>query len=234
MKNSHAVIICIGFVLAAFVFGMFFYSSRATSETVSIVGAATMPIDSDIVKWRITLGTRTGLNDLNRGYEKFGAVISELIGTLEEKGLKKQDISVQPPNSYQSYDKNGQVSGYNLSQVVTVITAEIDVVERLALTPSELASGGVYLQNSSLEYFNSELDSIKLSLLADATKDARTRAERIATNSGVSLGKVKSLRAGVFQIREPYSTDVSAYGVYNTQSKDKEITVTVRASFDLN
>ena len=38
-------------------------------------------------------------------------------------------------------------------------------------------------------------------------------------------------RAGVFQITEPYSTEVSDYGVHNTSTRVKEITVTVHATF---
>jgi hypothetical protein len=70
-------------------------------------------------------------------------------------------------------------------------------------------------------------------LLSEATKDALKRAEEIAKNSGAELGPVSSLRAGVFQINEPFSNEVSDYGMYNTQAKIKDITVTVRAAFKI-
>jgi hypothetical protein len=37
----------------------------------------------------------------------------------------------------------------------------------------------------------------------------------------------------VFQITEPYSTDVSDYGIYSTATRRKNVTVTVTASFSL-
>jgi hypothetical protein len=77
------------------------------------------------------------------------------------------------------------------------------------------------------------LSDIKLELLAEATKDAQKRALEIAKNSNVRLGNVTSLRVGVFQITEPFSTEVSDYGMYNTRTKQKDITVTVRASFKI-
>jgi hypothetical protein len=40
-----------------------------------------------------------------------------------------------------------------------------------------------------------------------------------------------SAKAGVFQIIEPYSTEVESYGMYNTSSRKKDITVTVHAQF---
>jgi hypothetical protein len=120
-----------------------------------------------------------------------------------------------------------------LQQSLFVITAKIEAIEDLALNPSVLTERGAVLQNSSLEYFYSKLADIKTELLAEAAKDAQRRAGEIAKNSGVSLGKVASLRAGVFQITEPFSTEVSDYGMYNTQTKQKDITVTVRATFNL-
>jgi len=39
------------------------------------------------------------------------------------------------------------------------------------------------------------------------------------------------IKAGVFQIIEPYSTEVESYGMYNTSSRKKDITVTVHAQF---
>jgi hypothetical protein len=37
----------------------------------------------------------------------------------------------------------------------------------------------------------------------------------------------------VFQITEPYSTDVSDYGYYNTDTRTKSISVTVTTKFRL-
>jgi hypothetical protein len=47
------------------------------------------------------------------------------------------------------------------------------------------------------------------------------------------LGKLREARAGVFQITEPYSTEVSDYGIYNTGTKQKSISVTLTAYFNL-
>jgi hypothetical protein len=39
---------------------------------------------------------------------------------------------------------------------------------------------------------------------------------------------------GVFQITSRFSTDVSDYGIYDTSSKEKDITAVVSVSFGLN
>lgn len=234
MKSSHAVILSVGLILAAMIFGMFFYAARSSDQTIDVVGAATRQFESDILKWRLTINRRTGMSGLADGYSRMRDDVRALYAVITELGIDSSEINVQPVNSYPDYDRDGRPSGYNLTQVATVISSDIEPLEKLALDPGELLERGVVLQNSNLEYFYSKLSEIKLQLLAEATRDARERARQIAESSDVSLGEVTALRAGVFQIREPFSTDVSSYGVYNTQSQTKDITVTVRASFTVD
>jgi hypothetical protein len=233
MKTAHAILLGASLIIAALVFGIFFYNARSSDDTIYVVGMATKRFDSDIVKWRITIGRNTGLNDVSRGYLLIQNDLQFLKKLLMEKGLQEKELTIQPINTFSNYSREGQISGYNLQQGVFVITSNIAAVEDIALNPAALTDQGIILQNSNLEYFYSKLSDIKMELLADATKDAQKRASEIAKNSNVKLGNVTSLRVGVFQITEPFSTEVSDYGMYNTQTKQKDITVTVRASFKI-
>ena len=233
MKTGHALTIGVGLAIAALIFGLFFYSARVSEDTISVVGAATKRFDSDIVKWRITTSRNTGLDNVSSGYTKIQEDLQFLKKVLAEKGFAEQEISIQPTNTTPTYSREGQVSGYTLNQGVYLITSNITAAEELALNPVSLIERGIVLQNSNLEYLNSKLSDIKMELLAEATKDARRRAEEIARASSVSLGNITSAKTGVFQINEPFSNEVSDYGMYNTQTKQKDITVTVRASFKI-
>jgi hypothetical protein len=233
MKTNHAFLIGASLVLASLIFGIFFYGARMSDNTIAVVGTATKRFDSDIVKWRISLARNLSPTEVSGGYNLIQKDLQSLKKTLLEKGLGDSDITIQPINTSPFYDREGRVSGYMLQQGVFVITSKMNVVEELALNPVSLTDKGAFLQNSNLEYFYSKLSDIKLALLAEATADARRRAEEIARNSHVSLGNVTSLRSGVFQINEPFSAEVSDYGMYNTQTKQKDITVTVRASFKI-
>ena len=53
----------------------------------------------------------------------------------------------------------------------------------------------------------------------------------ILKEGGHKVGKMTWSQAGVFQIIEPYSTEVESYGMYNTASRKKEIKVTVHATY---
>jgi len=220
--------------MAAVVFGIFFYNARSSDDTINVVGMATKRFDSDIVKWRITIGRNTGLNDISHGYSLIQNDLQFLKKLFTEKGFQEKELTIQPINTLPNYSREGQISGYNLQQGIFVITSNISAVEDIALNPAALIDQGIILQNSNLEYFYSRLSDIKMELLAEATKDAQKRAFEIAQNSSVHLGNVTSLRVGVFQITEPFSTEVSDYGMYSTLTKQKDITVTVRASFKIH
>jgi hypothetical protein len=231
MRSSHAVFLGASLVIAALVFGVFFYSARTANDGVTVTGAASVRFDSDIVKWRITISRNTGFDDVANGYVLIQNDLNLLKKALVDKGLSEIDITVQPINTMPTWGREGMQSGYTVQQSIYVITSNIAAVDELALNPTVFVERGIVLQNSSLEFFSSNLSDIKMQLLAEATKDAQKRASEIATNSGVKLGKVSSLRAGVFQITEPFSNEVSDYGMYSTQTKQKDINVTVRAEF---
>jgi hypothetical protein len=231
MRKFTAIILGVSFVIGAAVFGNYFYRSRAQDNTIRVVGAATKRFESDVVKWRITVGRSTGLADASVGYADTRKAFDNLMAQLKASSINEKDISVQPINRNPVYDNNGNMTGYGFVQSVYVISSDLATIEKLALNPDEMFQKGVALQSSALEYYFSKLPDIKKELLAEATRDAKQRAVEIAKNSGSGIGSMRSARAGIFQITEPYSTEVSDYGIYNTSTRQKDVTVTVTAEF---
>ena len=70
-------------------------------------------------------------------------------------------------------------------------------------------------------------------MMAEATKDARARADQIAIQGGRKIRGLRNARMGVIQINPVHSTATSWEGNNDTSSVDKTITATVSASFDL-
>jgi uncharacterized protein len=231
MRRLTAIILGISFVVGAAVFGNYFYRSRAQDNTIRVVGAATKRYESDIVKWRISVGRNTGLGDASVGYSDTRKAFESLMAELKAAGIGDSAISVQPINRNPVYDNSGNMTGYSFNQSVYVISSDIGTVEKLALNPDQMFQKGVTFQSSTLEYYFSKLPDIKKELLAEAARDAKQRAIEIAKNSGSGIGTMRSARAGIFQITEPYSTEVSDYGIYNTSTRQKDVTVTVTAEF---
>jgi uncharacterized protein len=114
-----------------------------------------------------------------------------------------------------------------------VVSDSLSLIEDLALKPDTFAAQGIIIEFSTLQYFYSKVDELKISLLGEAARDARRRAQEIAAGSGIKVGRILDASAGVFQITEPYSTDVAAGGIYNTSSRNKDIRVTTHVTFAL-
>jgi hypothetical protein len=74
---------------------------------------------------------------------------------------------------------------------------------------------------------------LKIQLLGEATKNARMRAEELASNSGSQVGELKYASQGVFQITPVNSTDVSDYGIYDTFTIDKSINAVVTIEYSI-
>jgi len=232
MAVRAALVLGVAGILAATVFGLFFRSARAQRDTVQVTGAATERFESDVVKWSITISRQAPVDGVAQGYEALRSDRSQVVERLAAAGIPEEAVSVQPVTANPRWDQFGSQTGFSLDQGLTVVAENGGrELEAIALDPGPLLESGVVLQYSRLEYFFSGIDELKHKLLGRATEDARRRAEEIAGGSGLAIDKIVAARAGVFQITEPFSTEVSDYGVHNTSTRTKEITVTVHATF---
>lgn len=218
-------------IVSSVILGGSLYYSRSTVRTVKVVGAATKRFGSDIVKWRVMLARNTYPEGVREGYESIRQDLRSFEDMLVDSGVDKDDLVVQPANLNPTYNSEGKISGYSITQNMYIISKDVDKIEKLALDPGTLADRGIFLQFSNLEFYSSELSEIKKELLAAATIDARRRAEKMAKSSGSTIKYIISAKAGVFQITEPYSTEISDYGINNTSTKEKDITVTANVEF---
>lgn len=225
------IVLGISIVVAALIFGLSFYQTRSSRDYVQVVGAATQEFASDIVKWNITFEESTDLDNIREGYRYIQEKRDRLLSVLKNKGINDEDININPINTQKRWNRDGNVVGYSLNQSLFIISKDVEEIENLALNPDELLDQNIFFQVSSLEYFYSGIDDLKKDLLALATRNARERAAKILQESEHQAGKMIWSQAGVFQIIEPYSTEVQSYGMYNTSSRKKEIKVTVHAQF---
>ena len=231
MDKKSSLILAIGFIISAFILGAFFVSAR-NEQSIRVVGQGVKSVTSDLIKWNMTINKTTNVAYRSEGPSWIQEDLNKVKKYLANNGIEEKDILVEPVSSYANYGNNG-ITGYSFSQRIEVRSNNIEKIEKLALDNKALAKQDIYLQYSDLEYFVSNLAELKAEMLALATADAKTRALEIAKSSGNKVCGLLSARSGVFQIRKPLSTDVSDYGIYNTSSKEKEIAVTVTATFKI-
>ena len=243
MKNYIQVAIAsLGFVIAAALLGQAIKNRNKSQNTISVTGLGAKKFTSDLITWSANFSKSNV--DLKSAYDELAAdrkIISEY---LKSKGLKDSEMvfsAVDIQKKFRSYnDANGnyvqgEFSGYNLTQSVFIESKEVAKIENLSRIITEIINQGVELTSSQPQYFYTKLAEVKQEMIADATKDAKQRAEKIATNAGSSIGNLKKANMGVIQITAPNSAeDYSWGGTYNTSSKEKEASITIKLEYEVD
>ncbi|HHU50464.1 MAG TPA: SIMPL domain-containing protein [Firmicutes bacterium] len=228
------LILGVSLIIAAVIFGSYFYRAQSPGQTITVVGAASQNFEADTVKWTLNIEEDILGENLSAGYKRLKAVRERIFSLLETKGIGRDCVTMKPVQVYKEYDYTAEARifrGYRFQQTLYVITDQVDMVEKMASDPMELLNSGTI--NSHLEYFYSGLDELKKELVGAATKNARERAEKMVEDTDVQVGKIISVRSGVFQITEPNSTRVEAAGIHDTSTRQQQIRVTAHATFTL-
>ncbi len=234
-KFFPAVVVGVALVISALVFGLFYYSGQSVSskDILSVTGSAKMRVTSDQVKLIIALVRPSTQQSLGAGYNAIAKDLALAKDFLKKEGVDSNMITEGTVAMNQMYKPNGDNNEYELRQVLTIQSTDVAKITDISKKVSSLASQGAIISVQSLEYYYSKLPDLRVSLLSDAIKDAKARAEKIAQGTGREVGNVQAASSGVVQVLPPDSVDVSDYGTYDTSSIDKDVMITVKASFRL-
>jgi len=216
------------------------------SQFISVKGSARKNIKSDLAIWsgsftaqaptlleaqRKLKNDRAKVDDfLNRAgmtNHLFTAIsIEELHATFENVATnwdgKSRVISSQEKNV-----------GYKLKQSVEARSEDVERVGHLDSDSTALIEQGVLLTAEPPRFIYTKAAEAKIEMLADATEDARTRAQQIASHGGRGLAHLHSADMGIFQITPLNSSETSGEGMNDTSSQEKTITAVVTATFSL-
>lgn len=216
-------------------------SGRGGGNTITVTGSAKKSVQANLAKWNASFTRHATVSNLKETLALANGDTDRIKKFILSTGIPESSITFRPIQSDTVYSSRQgdysqsieNVAGYNVRQEVHVEDTDIDKVDTLAKNVSRLIDQGIIADYQNTEYYYTKLDSLRPELFAAATKDAQTRAEAIASGTGVSVGALKSARTGVIQVLAPNSTDVSDYGTYDLSTKAKEISATVNVSFEL-
>jgi hypothetical protein len=203
------------------------------SQFVSVKGSVQKNIESDLAVW--TGGFQAEAETLLDAQHKIQANHALVEKFLRDAGVT--NLAFTPINieelkaSKKTTDGfvSQRTTGYRLSQGVSVESAEVNRLDKLDTTP--LVEQGVIFTVAPLQFIYTKAGETKIEMLAEATKDARARAEQIATQGGRSIARLQSADQGIFQITPHHSVATSWQGENDTTSRQKTITAVVTATF---
>jgi len=233
-KNTlPATIIGVAFVLASIIAGYTFYSIRSLDNSLTVTGSAKEGVKADNAKWSINVNRIVYEEGVSSAYNEVSDNVAKVKNFLLKNAVAASEISVSPIFSDDYWGKEN-VRQINVHQIITVSSKDVARIKTISENTTALAQQGVVFSPNAPEYYISNLPELRVSLIGKAVTDARARAESIAKSTGQSVGKLKSASSGVVQVMQQNSNDVSDYGQYDTSTIDKDVMVSVRATFGVN
>lgn len=230
--------------IATIIFGWFLYAGINNfvnkGESITVTGSAEKFVVSDTASWNITVSNKAygeaALTEANASVAKQTKIVSDF---LKKNGLDEKSFTVGTVSSAQLcvLNNNGYetcslgVAGQNVQQTISVESTEVSKIDELSKQLATLE--GLELSSNTVQYLYNHLKDIRQEMLAEATKNAKERADAVAEAGGAKVSKLVSLSSGVFQVTSKNSIDVSDYGTYDTSTIEKKITATVRADFSV-
>jgi len=203
-------------------------------DVLTVIGSAKRPIRSDYVVWRSSVITQQPT--LREAYQQLKNYTDRVTAYLKAQGIADDALSLSAVTTETIYETNngfstGRVQSYKLTQSFSVSSQEVDRIAKLAQTSSELINEGIPFNSEPPEFIYTQLSQLRVEMIAEATQDAKKRADAIVAVTGNRVGAVRKAETDVFQITRRFSTDVSNSGSYDTSTIEKDITAVVSISF---
>lgn len=225
-------------IICVVIFSWAWMQVKSVPKEINVTGSAKRAIVSDLILWAGKVSVSNP--DMVSGYDKLKSDVEKTLAWLRGQGIAEGEITVSSVETAKRFkrDEKGNptdtISSYELHQTISITSGDVQKVAEIARKITALIKEGVLLESNAPSYHYTKLADLKVSMLADATKDATARAEQIASNSGAKLGKITDARMGVMQINAMHDTSVSGSGMNDTSSYEKQITAVVSARFALD
>lgn len=215
-------------------------------DTIRVTGSARRIVRSDYIIWTATVAAEAPT--ATEAYQQVKVEASKLDAYLVGKGLTRAEIfplaittqplyekPVGPRNA--NNDNNDantyrKVVGYTLSQDLEVRSKQVELVQGISRTATDLIKQGISLQSGDPQYLVTTLPELKDALLTEAATNAHVRAQQIAQSSGGALGGLKFSHMGLILVTGAYDQSEEA-SAEDTASLDKRVTVQVTSAFSI-
>ena len=207
--------------LALLVFSAaFFLSAQDFSKQgsyVEVKGLSEKIVKADTAIWSINFEVKS--NNVDSLYADIEKNVATIKSFLLGKGFESGEINVAPVNIYQDTYKDA-LFRYNSNTQLSLYTKKVDLVKSASKDTLILVKNGIVMNQNSVAFEFSNINSIKPEMLAEALKNAKDTAQKIAQESGSSLGGLRRGNQGVFDItdKDPGSPEYKKIRLVSTLS----------------
>ncbi len=218
--------------------------TRPPDRSLQLTGSAKKRIVSDLIEWTGTVEV-TDPTDRTAASKRLRGYLDKVLVYLRAQGIKDAELSpssvaVEPIEEVEYVGKGDDrierklFKGYRTRQSVTIRSTDVNRVERISREVTQLMEQGVPVTSGAPAYYYTKLGELKIEMLAEAAKDARTRAENmIKSAGGADIDRLRAADMGIININPANSTETSAQGNNDTTSLEKDIITIVHVTYEL-
>jgi uncharacterized protein len=224
----------VALVVSSFIGASAIRKLKPPTDALSVTGSAKRPISSDYIIWRVSISSQQPTPQA--AYQELKTRTERVQKYLQEKQVPNDVVKLSSIDTSTIPEviggrETGKTLAYRLNQRFEIRSNDVPRISKLSQQSTELINEGIPLVSEPPEYLYTQLAKLRIEMVAEATKDAKERAEAIARSTGNKIGSVQSAQTGVFQITSRNSTEVSNSGIYDTSSVEKDITAVVSVKF---
>ncbi len=199
LKNNGVLIISV----VLLVFSLLFFAAAGNfseqGRFVEVKGLSERIVKADTAIWSINFEVKS--NNVDSLYADIDKNVTTIKSFLKEKGFEESEINVAPVNIYQDTYREA-LFRYNSNTQLSVYTKKVDLVKSVSKNTLELVKKGIVMNQNSISFEFSDINSIKPEMLAEAIKNAKTSAQQFAEASGSDIGGISRGNQGVFDITD--------------------------------
>lgn len=214
---------------------------KTDDQTIRVPGAAKRRIASDVAVFRASLTAHA--SESSQGHQTLAAAVLRLRRVIAQRpvlGAEQLTVGATAIHEICSSERcreSGTLDRYEMTLPLELRSRDLDAIARLTtdaaslVQQAELSGPGLKLEIRELAYHATRLEELKFEVLAEATRNARERANQLAGAAGVRLGAVLSASLGDVEIRVPdqpgqrYADDVA--------SREKDVVANVTVTYAL-
>lgn len=242
MKQNQIIaifVISVTLILCAFIFSNAIKHRNDAANVISVTGMAERNFESDLIVWKSQFTVKN--MNLTTAYAELKKQSESTRHFLESKGIAKKEMTfsaAEITKDYATITSNGNsistFDGYRLTQQISITSNDVSKIEGISREITELINSGIEITSLAPEYYYTKMADLKIKMLAEASQDGWQRAKTIAENGEANLGRMMNCSMGVFQIvAQNSSEDYSWGGSFNTSSKKKTATITVKLQYQV-
>ncbi len=217
--------------------------TRPKERDIKVTGSAKRRIVSDLIEWKATVSAQDA--DRTAAYRSLHDQVAKTHAFLTARGIKEDQIAINSAAVRELVEtevvgigeqrvERRVFKGYTMSQSISLRSTDVARVEKLSREITDLLEQGVSISSDAPDYYYTKLGGLKIEMLAEASKDARTRAVKMLESAGGGeLGKLTDADMGVINVNPANSTATSWEGNNDTSTLEKDIITIVHITYEL-